>query len=481
VSDQGTSARGLVVSGDHGSAGKTTLSIGLARHLRDAGQVVQAFKKGPDFIDPMWLARASGRPARTLDFVLMGEAGILERFTQARAGSTVALVEGNKGLFDGVDLEGTNSTSALARLLGLPVVLVVDCARTTRGIAPLLLGYTHFEPELTIAGVVLNNVAGSRHEGKLRAAVERYTDVPVLGAVPRLRELEIRERHLGLTTDVETDAAEALIAACARAVAEGTDVAHLLGAAAVLSTTAPLAAAASPVARTRAGVEAPVTIAVARDAAYSFYYPESLEALRAAGATLELFSPLSGRLPPCDGVYLGGGFPELHAARLAANGALLAELRAHAAQGGAIYAECGGLMTLGRTLEHAGVEHAMAGVLPLRAVMTDRPQGRGYMTLAVLGGNAWWDLPRGSSFQAHEFHHSRVELEAAATSFAYRVERGAGAGRGLDGLLSGGVLASYAHLHPSAAPWWAGAFVEAARRGRADRAGTTAAGMRLAV
>lgn len=472
MSEHEASTVGFVVSGDHGSAGKTTVSIGLSRCLREKGHVVQAFKKGPDFIDPMWLGRASGRAARNLDFWIMGEAAIRDRFAAHLSGSSVALVEGNKGLFDGVDLRGTNSTSALARLLGLPVVLVVDCARTTRGIAPLLIGYTRFEPDLTILGVVLNNVSGGRHEGKLRAAVEEYTDVPVLGVVPRLKALEIRERHLGLTPDVETEEAEALITACAGAVAQGVDVER------ILATGSRITGLSSPVLPLAGQASSErVTIAVARDAAFSFYYPESLEALRAAGAELVPFSPLEGRLPPCDGVYLGGGFPELYAARLSANAIVLEQLREQALHG-AIYAECGGLMLLGRSLDVDGVEHAMVGALALRAQMTDRPVGRGYMHLSTLGANELWEVPQGVSVQAHEFHHSRVLLESDALTFAYRVERGAGVGNGFDGVLQGGVLASYAHLHPSGAPWWAGAFVQAARRARAKK---TAHSMRLAV
>ncbi len=472
MSESVATSVGIVVSGDHGSAGKTTVSIGLSRRLRELGQVVQTFKKGPDFIDPMWLGRAAGRASRNLDFWMMGEAAIRERFAAHLPGSTVALVEGNKGLFDGVDPEGSNSTSALARLLGLPVVLVVDCARTTRGIAPLLLGYTQFEPELTIAGVVLNNVSGSRHESKLRAAVETYTEVPVLGVVPRLKALEIRERHLGLTPDVETEEAEALITACAGAVGQGVDVERILRVGARLAT--PVATA-FPLAR-QASAER-VTIAVARDAAFSFYYPESLEALQGAGAELVFFSPLEGRVPPCDGVYLGGGFPELYASRLAANTSMLEQLRDLAVHG-AIYAECGGLMLLGRAMTVAGVEYRMAGALPLRSVMTERPVGRGYMRLATLQGNEQWELPVGVSVAAHEFHHSRVQLERDDVRFAYGVERGAGVGNGSDGVLEGGVLASYAHLHPSAAPWWAGAFVQAARRAKAKK---TSQFMRLAV
>lgn len=463
---------GWVVSGDHGSAGKTTVSIGLSRVLRDRGAAVQPFKKGPDFIDPMWLGRASGRAARNLDFSMMGPTGVRERFLRHSAGATVALLEGNKGLFDGVDPSGGDSTAAMAKLLGLPVVLVVDCARMTRGIAPLLRGYSGFEEGLGLAGVVLNNVSGARHEGKLRAAVETYTDVPVLGVVARTAALQIRERHLGLTPDVETEAAEALIGACAAAVSEGTDVDRILAQAA--RWTSPALALATGQGE---GGER-VSIAVARDAAFSFYYQESLEALEEAGAELIFFSPLADRLPPCDGVYLGGGFPELYAGRLAANASFLAELREHA-RSGVVYAECGGLMVLGRSLEVGDVTYPMASVLPLRAEMTDRPVGRGYMRLAPRGGNELWDVPVGGRLWAHEFHHSRVELDdASATGWAYQVERGAGVGGGRDGVLQGGVLASYAHLHPASAPWWARSFVLAARRVRAKR---TSHELRLAV
>jgi cobyrinic acid a,c-diamide synthase len=466
-------ASGFVVSGDRGSAGKTTFSIGLARHLRQTGRAVQTFKKGPDFIDPMWHTRASGRSCRHLDFMMMGEGTIRERFARWSADADVALVEGNKGLFDGVDTDGSNSTSALARLLAVPVVLVVDCARVTRGIAALLLGYTQFERDLRFAGVVLNNVSTSRHEAKLRAAVERYTDMTVLGALARSSSVEIRERHLGLVPDGETGAADVVIDACARAVAQGVDVGRLLE-----RTAGVVALPASAEARGERSGPSTVTIAVARDRAFSFYYPESLEALRAAGARLAFFSPLVDRLPACDAAYLGGGFPEVYASELARNGALFDDLR-DLARRGAIYAECGGLLALGRSLIVGGVEHRMAGVLPLRAEMTDRPQGRGYMKLRPTGANATWSIPSGASFWAHEFHHSRVRVEDDRARYAYAVERGAGIGGGVDGILHEGVLASYAHVHPASAPWWAGAFVQAARR--AAQAQDASCGLRVAV
>lgn len=459
----------FLVSGDHGSAGKTTFSIGMARVLRNIGHQVQTFKKGPDFIDPMWLTRASGRFCQNLDYFLMGETGILQRYARYGEGADVHLVEGNQGLFDGVDTEGANASSALARLLGMPVVLVVDCARMTRGIAPLLLGYAGFEKDLRFVGVVLNNVSGTRHEEKLKAAIERYTDMAVLGAIPRSRSLSIRERHLGLTPDGEEDAAERLVEECALAVIQGTDVDRLL----LGSTSMPPRVELPHEPALTSLPTDPVRIACARDRAFSFYYPESLEALRKAGAEMEFFSPLEDPLPECEGVFLGGGFPELYAAKIAANTEFRSDLREFAARGGVVYAECGGLMTLGETLTVDGVAYEMAGVLPCRTVMTERPQGRGYMKLAALGGNEVWDIPTGSSFFAHEFHHSRLEVAIDSVAFAYRVDRGEGIGGGFDGMLHRGVLASYAHLHPASAPWWADAFVKAARTfGRRDSSET---------
>lgn len=295
----------LYLSAAHKSSGKTTLTLGLGRALRDRGLHVQTFKKGPDYIDPIWHGLATGRPCYNLDFHMMQTAEILGLYGRHAAGADVTLIEGNKGLFDGMDLEGGDSNAAMAKLLGAPVVLVLDTQGMTRGIAPLILGYQCFDPETRIAGVILNKVGGPRHEGKLRAVIERYTDVKVLGALPRADEIEITERHLGLIPGNETPEAEARIAAIARIVAEGVDLDALLGAAAPIRPTGIGADERLPDARG-------LRIGIAQDRAFGFYYQEDLDTLRRSGAELVPIDTLSEAcLPAVDGLVLGGGFPEM--------------------------------------------------------------------------------------------------------------------------------------------------------------------------
>jgi cobyrinic acid a,c-diamide synthase len=299
----------LFISAAHKSSGKTTVSLGLCAALRALGLDVQPFKKGPDFIDPLWLSAAAGRPCRNLDRHTMTEPEILAFYTKHAASADISIIEGNKGLYDGVATDGRDSGAALARLLKAPVVLVVDSQGMTRGIAPLLIGYRSFDPAITIAGVILNKVSGPRHEAKLRSAVETYTDVPVLGAIHRSPTLEITERRLGLIPANETPEASVRIASIAAAVSAQIDLDRLL---AIARTAPPLrcpplaARPARPGPRRRVGI--------ARDAAFGFYYTEDMESLAAAGFDPVSFDTLKDRhLPPgVDGLFLGGGFPETH-------------------------------------------------------------------------------------------------------------------------------------------------------------------------
>jgi cobyrinic acid a,c-diamide synthase len=340
----------LLVSATHKSSGKTTVAVGLCAALRARGLEVQPFKKGPDYIDPMWLTSASGRRCRNLDPYLTADAELRACYRRNAAGADIAIVEGNKGLYDGLALDGSNSNAALARILGLPVVLVVDARGMTRGVAPLLLGYQAFDRDIRIAGVILNNVGGSRHEAKLRVVVEHYTDIPVLGAVPVDPRLAIVERHLGLVPSNEAEDA-------ARRIAEiGTIIGRQVDLDAVLQ----LAADAPPVAapgdiddEPAPGAAADVRIGVAQDRAFGFYYADDLDALRAAGAALVRIDTLhDAHLPPIDGLFIGGGFPELFAAELEANVALRTRIRAAIDAGLPVYAECGGLMYLARSLTY---------------------------------------------------------------------------------------------------------------------------------
>ena len=448
----------LFISAAHKSSGKTTLCIGLAAALRARGEAVQPFKKGPDYIDPLWLGLAAGRPCYNLDPYLSGADELRAEFAQRMQGATLGLVEGNKGLYDGLALDGSNSNAALAAMLGAPVVLVIDARGMTRGIAPLILGFQAFDPNIRIAGVILNQLGGARHEAKLRAVIAHYTGVPVLGAVQYDEHLAIVERHLGLVPSNEAEGARARVEEIAARVASQVDLDALLA----VARSAPALAAPPPgPARSR---EAALRVGIARDSAFGFYYPGDLEALRAAGAELVPFDALRDkRLPAVDALFIGGGFPETHMDALAANAEMRAAVRAAIEAGMPAYAECGGLMYLARSIEWHGRRAEMAGVLPADIVMHARPVGRGYVHLRETGRAPWPANPSGV-IRAHEFHYSSVENLAPGLDFAYEVERGHGIDGRHDGILYKNLLASYAHLRDVAGHPWARRFVEFARR-----------------
>ncbi|MBL8341033.1 MAG: cobyrinate a,c-diamide synthase [Rubrivivax sp.] len=477
----------LMISAAHKSSGKTTVALGLAAAWAAEGLAVQPFKKGPDYIDPMWLALASerggrgdagGRPCFNLDPHLSTAEAIIARVAASGAGADLALVEGNKGLYDGLALDGSNSNAALATMLGLPVVLVLDARGMTRGVAPLVLGYQAFDRNVRIAGVVLNRVGGARHEAKLRAVIEHYTDVPVLGAVAEDAQLAMTERHLGLPTCAEREGARAWVEQCGRIVAAQVDLARLREVAASAPALAGALAPSSAPDGAKSPSFAPVRIGIARDRAFGFYYPDDLEALRAAGAELVFFDTLHDAALPAalDGLVIGGGFPETSLDALQANAPLRAALREAVRAGLPTYAECGGLMLLARSVTWRGRRAEMVGVIPADAVMHERPVGRGYVELEETAAMPWpaagaiaqqaHDAAR--RLRGHEFHHSSLDnLDAAAVSFAYRVTRGHGIDGRHDGLCMHNLLASYSHLRGGAGSNWPQRFVEFVRRCRA--------------
>lgn len=456
----------FLISAAHKSSGKTTVSIGLCAAFKARGLSVQAFKKGPDYIDPMWLSLASGRACRNLDFFLMQGNEIRDLYARYVAGTDVGLVEGNKGLYDGLDLDGSNSNSALARLLGLPVVLVIDARGMTRGIAPLILGYQAFDREVNIAGVILNYMGGSRHESKLRAVIEHYTDVPVLGALAHDSSLAIEERHLGLMPSNESEQAEAYVVTLARAIAESVDLDRILE---LQPTASEWQAPPQPFILRPSDK---VKIGVARDRAFGFYYADDIEAMQEAGAEVIPFNTLLDRnLPEVDGVFIGGGFPELSMRALEANAALRGNLRAAIEDGLPVYAECGGLMYLARSLSWRGKTCQMVGAIAGDVVMHDKPVGRGYVRLAENGISPWHRETDAAELVigGHEFHYSSLENLSPNTRFAYRVERGHGVDGENDGILYKNVFASYAHLRSLKAYNWAERFIDWVRAQRDAR------------
>ena len=450
----------LFIAAAHKSSGKTTISVGLAGALTRRGLAVQTFKKGPDYIDPMWLAHASGRPCFNLDFNTMSHGEITGLFAAKSDGADLGLIESNKGLFDGVDLEGSDSNAALAKLIRSPVVLVIDTTGTTRGIAPLLRGYQVFDPDIKISGVILNKVGGPRHEGKLRSAVEHYTDIPVLGAVGRDESIAINERHLGLTTPSEIEQLDVRLSGLFGAISNSVNIDQLLEIAGggVLP--------AAPV-HTNKTPKPDVKIAIARDSAFTYYYPDDLEALEKAGAKLVFFDALSdSQLPEADGLLIGGGFPETHMKALEANRALRSDIKNKLHNGMPAYAECGGLMYLCESLTWQGETHEMVGVIEGDAIMCKRPQGRGYSRLQNTSDHPWSSTPVAvavESVPAHEFHFARIENLSEKTKYAFSVLRGQGINGKFDGIVKNNLLAGFCHMRNTAANPWADNFIRHVR------------------
>ena len=439
------------LSAAHKSSGKTSVSIGLAGAMVKRGLSVQTFKRGPDYIDPIWLAAASNKPCYNLDFNTQSHEEIRALFVQKSAGEDVSFVEGSKGLFDGLAADGSDSNAALASLLSLPVVLVIDCEGITRGIAPLLQGYQAFDQQVNIAGVILNKTGGTRHEGKLCQAVENYTDIPILGALGRSPEMEIPERHLGLMPANEMKSAAQVIDKLIASVEDGTNLDVLMA----LQGDA-IAASSTP----QQSQTADITIAIARDAAFGFYYPDDLEAFERAGAKLVFFDALKdATLPPCDGLFLGGGFPEMQLKELHNNGSMRTSIKKALEAGLPCYAECGGLMYLSNSISWQGQSAEMVGVISGDIVMSERPQGRGFVKLEETTATLWsGQASRDKVLPAHEFHYAQLKDLPDDSKYAYAIKRGFGIDGVRDGLIVGNCMASFSHLRNTAQTPWVPAF-----------------------
>lgn len=445
--------RRLYISAARKSSGKTCLSVGLLRALRQRGLKVQPFKKGPDYIDPMWLGRASGRPCYNLDFNTQSAEEILGTASRGDP-SDCALIEGNKGLFDGVAADGSDSNAALAKLLHAPVALVLDCEGMTRGVAPLALGYQQFDADVAWAGIILNRTGGSRHEAKLVQALEEHTDLAVLGALGRSDAMKLDERHLGLITCAEQDDADALIDRFARTIADGVNLDELATPAAAPSAPEPAPALPAPDLR----------IGVARDAAFNFHYADDLEWFSKLGAELVPFDTLHDAAPPAmDGLWLSGGFPETQARPLSENAAMREALRDRLAKGLPAYAECGGLMYLSRQLFWQGETWPMVGIIEGDCVVEERPQGRGLAQLEATKDFPWPGVAPGQPVPAHEFHYSRLENLEGGEPWGWKVRRGTGVAEARDGLVRYNLFAGYSHLRHTARFEWVRHFLDFVR------------------
>ena len=450
----------LVIGGVASGVGKTTVTLGLLSALRRRGLTVQPFKVGPDFIDPGFHRLASGRPSRNLDAWMLSRSYCVESFARHSADADLAVVEGVMGLFDGAEGKSDEgSTAQMAKWLGAPVILVVDAEKMARSGAAVVLGFEHFDPDLHLAGVIFNQVAGEGHYRFLVEGLAGVTEAEPLGYLPRREDLALPERHLGLVTARERSFSETFFDRLARTFEETVDVDRLVAMA--RSQVLPQATATSPRRQVRA------RIGVALDHAFQFYYPDNLEELETAGAELTYWSPLTdSKLPDVDALYLGGGYPEVHARELAANEPMRRAVRNFAESGGPIYAECGGLMYLAEALEDLeGRIHPMVGLLPTTIRINPRRLTLRYVEVE-LGEPTLLGAP-GTVIRGHEFHYSRMDEPPSNTRRVYRLRTRRGGGEQPEGYVCGTVLASYVHLHFGSNPSVARALVDSSLRRQA--------------
>jgi cobyrinic acid a,c-diamide synthase len=447
----------LVIAGTTSGVGKTSITLGLARFFARQGLRVQTFKVGPDFLDPTYLALASGRTCYNLDGWMTSREYVCELFARATADADIALVEGVMGLFDGAapcGLEG--STAEIAQWLGAPVLLAVNAHGAARSLAAIVQGFARFEPGVRVAGVIANQGGSERHLAWLSESLAGAATAPLVGMMPRGSLPTLPSRHLGLVSAEQAGLSTEILDQLADACGRHLDVSAILelvhydrigehdNGGPVFAIEGKLV---PPYSRS-------LRVGIARDEAFHFYYPDNLEALSRAGIEWVPFSPLAdARLPAdLDGLYFGGGYPELYAARLADNATLLADIREFAAAGGLVYAECGGLMYLGRALTGLdGVRYPLAGVLPVETAMLEKFQVLGYAGVTWAADSLWGAA--GESARGHEFHYSRITAQDAAADWrpAYTVCRRK-AEPALEGLCNGRILAGYVHLHWASRP-----------------------------
>ncbi len=447
----------LVIAGTHSGVGKTTVTLALLAALTTRGRRVQSFKAGPDFIDPGHHSAVTGRLARNLDSWMLGESVNRDIFARAAADADLSIIEGMMGLFDGsspVDEKG--STAELAKQLSAPVLLVVDGSAMARSAAAMVSGYARFDSGLHVAGLVFNRVGSDRHYRLLKDAIEAETDVAVMGYLKPDPGLTVPGRHLGLVTAIEEGGAE-LYGRLGEAVTRTVDLDRIE---ALARSSGELAVA--PIRSVPVDRGSTIRVGVAYDPAFCFYYPDNLDLLEAAGAELVKFSPLNDQvLPELDLLYLGGGYPELHGERLAKNAAMREAIRSFADRGGAIYAECGGMMYLTQAIrDFNGRSHEMVGLFPAEAVMKRPGLTLGYRELQVARPCVLGDV--GLIARGHEFHYSSL-VPTGPLEYACTLIDAKGQARGQDGLIVGNTLALYTHLHFAGRPTLAQALVASAR------------------
>lgn len=445
----------IVIAGLSGGAGKTIVSLALARAFVKKGLDVRCFKKGPDYIDAGWLAFASKKPARNLDLFLMGDEVCRRSFVTYGTMEGINIIEGNKGLLDGVDAKGSFSTKTLAQTLEAPIILVASAHKVTATLGAIVKGVVDCSSNCSFGGVILNRVAGERHKKVISESIKQRTGLDVIGAIPRIEKgAFMPERHLGLLP-VDENASVNEVLSFLDEVATYIDMERAVE---IGRSSPPLGYLPLPTEKKQKVCR----IGVLKDSAFSFYYPENLEALEAQGAELVFFSPLSDTtLDGIDALYIGGGFPETHLEALSQNASFRNALKNLASLGLPIYAECGGLMFLSRSIDYKGKRHEMCNVLPVDIEMLEKPVGHGYATAVVDNENPFY--PLGATIKGHEFHYSRpIAYEQEKIRTSLQMQKGAGAIGKRDGIVVNSVFATYIHVHALGEPHFAQALVRQA-------------------
>jgi len=439
----------LLISSTKKSSGKTIVSIGLSGLLNDIGYNVRTFKKGPDFIDPSWLSLASNRDCYNLDFNTMSSSEITKLFSDKSENMDISIIEGTKGLYDGISTDGSDSNAQLASLLNSDVLIVIDCEGMTRGIAPLLEGYKSFGKELRLNKVVLNNVSTSRHESKLIAAVSRYTDFNILGVVPKINNF-ISERHLGLIPTFQHPQKKRVLSSLISIIKNNTDYKKLLP---------PKSKKSNKINKsTSKNKTNSLLIGVASDAAFGFYYPDDLEKIERHGCRIKKIDLIrDAELPMVDGLFIGGGFPEVQAHKLEKNTSMKRSIRNAINKGLPVYAECGGLMYLAKSIKFKNTRSKMCNIFDIDVEMNDKPIGRGYTVLEA--NNHPWAINK-KNIHAHEFHYSSVINNSKKYKYAYNIKRGYGINGKKDGLIYKNTIASFSHLRSTNKFNWAKYFIK---------------------
>jgi cobyrinic acid a,c-diamide synthase len=444
----------LVVAGLSGDSGKTTITCGLLAQFRYLNYNVAAFKKGPDYIDPSWHVLASGNSSRNLDLYLMDRRSILNSFLSHSEGMDISIIEGNRGLFDGLDVLGSYSTAELAKLIKAPVIIVLNINKMTRTASAIIKGCQVIDKKVNISGVILNQSAGKRHSDIAKKSIEDDCGIPVLGVIPRQGENYILpSRHLGLVTPFENNQAEIAIETMRKIIEDYVDIQKVIE---IANYTKPLNI--SKENKKKRLIGKGLKIAYFYNKAFCFYYPENLEALSKTGADLIPVSSFETKnLNEFDGLYIGGGFPETNIKELVHNTELMADLKNKVESGFPVYAECGGLMYLSRQIEIEGVNYKMSDILPLDIKMNKKPQGHGYVEAIIDIDNPFFT--QGKIIRGHEFHYSGIVNHDGLLPTIMKLNKGFGATNGRDGFIYKNVLASYTHIHSYSVSEWSMNFV----------------------